>query len=178
MSRTLTDNIDVISNSVALLEAGEPVCGQRILELEDMFRLCDRMVECSSQTPSTLRRYNELRCRYKDAVDPYRRLNSEISACRMHVEALNRQNSIISIARGVREIVAVSDYIGHVVHGEQYSIDSIAHHLEQGERYGELANNHMSSISRRRSLKTRVIRLALLVLLVLASAIIFVKTVF
>lgn len=175
MRNPLLNNIRQLSNDINILETDEPMSTERILKLESMFQLCDRLVECSRQTPKTLKRYNKLKRRYTDITDPYKGLNSEIAACRMHIEAFNRQNRIVDISKGVQELVAISDYINYMVESKRYSIDSITESLEQGERYGELANEQIDAARGRRSWKTRILRSTLFFILILVSTVTFIR---
>ena len=70
MSRTLLDNIRALNGHINSLEAKESLSTEKILELENMFQMCDRLVECSQQTPKTLKHYSKLERRYKGITDP------------------------------------------------------------------------------------------------------------
>lgn len=178
MTKAFSENISTLKNHINSIEMDGGMSEEKLVELEAMFRICDRSVECYQQKPRMLKRYNKLKRRYRDIVNPYKELNSEIAACRMHVEALNRQNRITEISRGVQEIISVSDYINHVLENGMYAVDNITQNLEQGEVYGGLANEQIDATRRKKSWKSRVARSVILLISATIIIIIFVRNIF
>lgn len=170
---TFSERMDMLGSCVGELEAVPSQ--EKASEAAAMLQVCDRLVECGRQSPRLLRRYNELKSRYRCASEPYRELEDEISACRVHVEALKRQSSIADVVRDVQEVIAISDYISYAVGGARHPIDSIAEHLESGEAYGVLANEEMCVTRSRKGWQAGVARAALLFVSVVAAALVAIK---
>lgn len=171
----LSEKIEMLSEDVRALET-DPGCVERMRSLESEFLVCDRLVECSRQSPGALEAYRRLRHRYRRVSDPCS-LDREIAACRVHMEALGRQRRIEEIANSVQEIVAVSEYISLAV-GDGYCIDNLAQHLEQAEAYGEMANEQLLCARERKSWRRGLVRSLLLLVLGLAAAVGLARLVF
>lgn len=166
----------MLDNSIKELERGTHREDES--KLPAMFQICDRLVECGQQPPRLVKRYNELKNRYKCISSPYKELDNEISACKMHMEALSRKSSIDEITRSVQEVVAVSNYINYAINDARFPIDNVMEHLEEGEQYGMLVNEQLSITRRRKLWKAKIIQSILLLLFSLVGVFVLLKIVF
>ncbi|CAD25148.2 hypothetical protein [Encephalitozoon cuniculi GB-M1] len=173
---TFSKRVDMLSSQIKEFEAD--ASKEKEAELAAMFRICDRLIECGQQPSRLLRRYSELKNKYRCIVNPYRELDDEISACKMHMEASSRKNSIDEVARSVQEVVAISNYINYAINDARFSIDNVMEHLEEGEQYGMMANEELQIIRRRKLWRAKIIRSVLLLVTVIAATLILVKLVF
>ncbi|AFN82585.1 hypothetical protein EROM_021100 [Encephalitozoon romaleae SJ-2008] len=164
---TFSKRIEILDECIRKLEVD--ASKERESKLEDMFRICDRLVECGQQSPKLVGQYNELKNRYRCIARPYKELDDEISACKMHMEVLSRKDTINEVARSVQEIIAVSDYINYAINDAIFPIDNVMEHLEEGEQYGILSNEQLSISRRRKVWKVRIIRSMLLIVFTLAA---------
>lgn len=170
---TFSKRIGILNKCIRKLEVD--ASRETESDLEDMLRICDRLVECGHQSPRLVGQYNELKNRYRCIARPYKELDDEISACKMHMEALSRKDTIDEVSRSVQEVIAVSDYINYAINDAIFPIDNVMEHLEEGEQYGILANDQLSIARRRKAWKVRIIRSMLLILFTLVAIFMVVK---
>ncbi|AFM97866.1 hypothetical protein EHEL_021120 [Encephalitozoon hellem ATCC 50504] len=170
---TFSKRISVLDRSIRELEVD--ASEEKESKIEDMFRICDRLVECGQQSPRLVRQYNELKNRYKYMPRPYKELDDEISACKIHIEAMGRKGTIDEVAKSVQEVIAVSDYINYAVNDAILPIDNVMERLEEGEQYGMLINEQLGITRQRKLWRAGIIRSILLILFILVAVLMVVR---
>jgi hypothetical protein len=178
MGSELSEGILTLKHHLDAMDRNTPDLPKILHEIEGLIHMCDRLVECKRPPAKTIQHYSRLRHRYKDFLASYRGLEGEIAACSMQIAALIRQNKMNEIEHGIHEIVAVSDYITHAIESQDDAIDSITRSFDSQLEQGELINEHLEQIHRRKSGRCGFVRVLLLVALFLVVFVVLAKSIF